>query len=156
MSGRVWQRWWYPGMRWTPETLETPARDRERAKEREILRDRLAQVQFEQLDAQLRIVKERLDALERWRASEAEIWGGDTMTLNDRLWSLSVEWEQRAGEDRRAAAGKTDPLSEIQKAWAQARRNDAAQLRMILREYATKNPAMAGSFAPSHADRESA
>ena len=76
MSGRVWQRWWYPGMRWTPETLETPARDRERAKEREIFRDRLAQAQFEQLDAQLLNVKERLDALERWRAAEAEIWGG--------------------------------------------------------------------------------
>jgi hypothetical protein len=71
-----WLRWWYPGPRWTPETLDSPARERrerERAVEREIMNSRLVLAQLERLADALEAVERRLAAIEEWRKQE-EAW----------------------------------------------------------------------------------
>ena len=71
-----WLRWWYPGPRWTPETLDSPARERrerERAVEREIMNSRLVLAQLERLADALEAVERRLAALEDWKRQE-EAW----------------------------------------------------------------------------------
>jgi hypothetical protein len=68
-----WLKWWYPGPRWTPETLDSPARerrDRERAMEREIMNSRLVLAQLERLADALEAVERRLAAIEEWRKQE--------------------------------------------------------------------------------------
>jgi len=74
-----WLKWWYPGPRWTPETLNSPARerrDRERAVEREIMNSRLVLAQLERLADALEAVERRLAAIEEWRKQE-EAWPTD-------------------------------------------------------------------------------
>jgi hypothetical protein len=71
-----WLRWWYPGPRWTPETLDSPARERrerELAVEREIMNSRLVLAQLERLADALEAVERRLAALEDWKRQE-EAW----------------------------------------------------------------------------------
>ena len=68
-----WLKWFYPGLRWTPETLDSPARerrDRERAIEREIMNSRLVLAQLERLADALEAVERRLAALEAWKRQE--------------------------------------------------------------------------------------
>jgi hypothetical protein len=68
-----WLKWWYPGPRWSPETLDSPARerrDRERAIEREIMNSRLVLAQLERLADALEAVERRLAALEDWKRQE--------------------------------------------------------------------------------------
>jgi hypothetical protein len=71
-----WLKWWYPGPRWSPETLESVAnlrrarRERERALEREIMNSRLVLAQIERLADALESVERRLAAIEEWRKQE--------------------------------------------------------------------------------------
>ena len=74
-----WLKWWYSGLHWTPETLDSPARERwrrERAMEREILHSRLVLAQVQRLADALEAVEQRLAALEEWRKQE-EAWPTD-------------------------------------------------------------------------------
>jgi hypothetical protein len=76
----AWLRWWYPGLRWTPETLASPDRERrarERAVDREILYSRLILCQVERLADAVEAVEQRLAALEAWKKQEQEdeFWG---------------------------------------------------------------------------------
>jgi hypothetical protein len=68
-----WLRWWYPGPQWTPEILDSPARERrarERAVEREIMNSRLVLAQLERLADALEAVEQRLAAIEDWKRQE--------------------------------------------------------------------------------------
>jgi hypothetical protein len=71
-----WLRWWYPGPRWTPETLDSPARERrerELALEREVMRSRLMLLHMAEMDrirSAIEAIEHRLAALEEWRKQE--------------------------------------------------------------------------------------
>jgi hypothetical protein len=69
-----WLKWWCPGPRWSPETLESKAserRARELAVEREIMNSRLVLAQLERLADALEALEQRLAALEEWRKEAA-------------------------------------------------------------------------------------
>jgi hypothetical protein len=68
-----WMKWWYPGLRWTPETLsaaESQRKARERSAERELLISRLVLVQLERVGKAVEDLEQRVRALEAWEAEE--------------------------------------------------------------------------------------
>jgi hypothetical protein len=71
-----WLKWWYPGPRWSPETLESVAnlrRERERALEREVMRSRLVLLHMAEMDrirSAIEAIEQRLAALEDWKKQE--------------------------------------------------------------------------------------
>jgi hypothetical protein len=80
---------------------------------------------------------------------------GEMNRLLDGLTRLVRLWEQRAEADNAARCGS--PTWVEQKAWARARSNDAMELKRLIAEFRPKkNPAVAGSVSPPHADRQSA
>jgi hypothetical protein len=81
---------------------------------------------------------------------------GQMTKLLDELALLVRMWEQRAEADNAPRYGS--PIWAEQKAWARARSNDAMELTRLIAKYrrAKKNPALAGSVSPLHADRQSA
>ena len=70
-----WLKWWYPGLRWTPETLRAADQQRqarERSAQLEQLFSRLALVQLERVGRALEAIEQRVAALEAWQKEELE------------------------------------------------------------------------------------
>jgi hypothetical protein len=74
-----WLKWWYPGPRWSPETLESVAnlrrsrRERELALEREVMRSRLMLLHMAEMDrirSSIEAIEQRLAAIETWKRQE--------------------------------------------------------------------------------------
>jgi hypothetical protein len=82
----------------------------------------------------------------------------DITRLLDALTALVRRWEERCEADRTPQGDPRSPVHAEQRAWARARSNDAMELTRLIAEYrrAKKNPALAGSVSPLHADCESA
>ena len=71
----AWLKWWYPGLRWTPETLRAADQQRqarERSAERELLASRLLVAQLDRVGRALETLEQRVAALEAWQKEELE------------------------------------------------------------------------------------